>query len=106
MGKIPLIQIWRNKGKILEGIMNSIFTKEHVEEVAEQRMEICNTCPNLDKVGKSCVVPGTSPCCSLCGCSLKLKTRSLSSGCDAGKWDKVMEENEEDQIKQNLNIED
>ena len=34
--KNNIIQIWKSKGQILEGITNSIFKKEDVEEIAEQ----------------------------------------------------------------------
>ena len=76
-----IIQIWKAKGEILEGIANSIFKQEHVEEIAKQRMQVCLSCPFLGKTSADCVIPGTAPCCSECGCCLELKTRSLSSDC-------------------------
>jgi len=81
-----VIRIWKEKGKILEGIKNRIFKNADVEYIAAERMKICATCPFLDKEGSSCIIPGTQPCCGLCGCSLGLKTRALSAECDAHKW--------------------
>jgi len=53
-------------------------------------MKICKECPKIDTVGLTCMVTGTQPCCSVCGCSLALKLRSLDSSCphpDGPKWD-------------------
>ena len=85
--------------------MNNIFKKEHVEEIAEERLAICKTCPFIDLKGSKCAVSGTQPCCSKCGCSLKLKTRSLSSGCgdeENPRWNAVLSEDEEDKLNENL----
>ena len=49
--------IWENKQKILSGIKNLIIKDEFI-----------------------------SSCCSICGCSLKFKTRSLESSCPIDKW--------------------
>jgi hypothetical protein len=103
-----LIQIWKNKGQILEGITNSVFKKEHVEEIAHQRMLICTRCNLFDESGKGCTVPGTQPCCDErfggCGCSLSLKTRALSSECPLDKWKAELTEEEEDQLNQQLGL--
>jgi len=90
-----VIKIWKEKDKILEGIKNKIFKKADVEHIAAERMSICETCPELDTEGSNCMVPGTAPCCSLCGCSMSLKTRALSAGCDAGKWTAILTEDEQ-----------
>lgn len=94
-----LIKIWKNKGAILEGINNRIFKKEHVEEIAKERMDKCDTC---EFKGDQCLIPGTGPCCNLCGCSLSLKIRSLSSFCDNGVWDAVLTQKEEDLLNETL----
>lgn len=104
-----IIRIWKNKGQILEGITNSIFKTEHVEEIAQERLSICKSCELFDESdSKSCVVPGTHPCCNLdkggCGCSLAFKTRSLSSGCPLDKWKAELSEQEEDNLLNTLNI--
>ena len=62
-------------------------------------MHICNRCTYLDLKGKSCLVPGTQPCCSECGCSLEFKTRSLSSECPKGKWKAWLTEEEEEKLE-------
>ena len=94
-------QIWKNKSKILEGLTNKIFKNKYVEFIAKQRMNICTTCPELDTKGDKCLVPLTQPCCSLCGCSLSLKTRSLSSECDLKKWEAVLTLEEEIKLDTN-----
>lgn len=93
-----LTTIWKNRKQILEGIKNSIIRDEFVEEVAEQRMLLCHTCPKKDIKGDTCLMPGTQPCCSLCGCSLSFKVRSLSSDCPAHKWKAVITEEDEDKL--------
>jgi len=99
-----LIEVWKNKNQILEGIMNSVFKKEHVEEVAKLRNAICNDCPDIDTKGTECLAPGTQPCCSLCGCSLTFKTRSMSAECPAGKWKSLMTEEEENVLNDKLGL--
>ena len=105
---MSLIKIWKSRGQILEGIANSVFKKEHVEEIAHQRMLTCKKCNLFDESGKGCMVPGTQPCCDErfggCGCSLSLKTRSLSSECPLKKWESILTEEEEDKLNQNLGI--
>jgi len=93
-----LIQIWKSKGKILEGITNSIFTKDHVEEIAELRQLICDGCPHKSKTG--------IPTCTICGCVLHLKTRSLSSSCDDSRWHAELTQQEEDALNFKLNPDD
>lgn len=103
-----IIKIWKSKGQIIEGITNSIFKKEDVEEIAQHRMQICQDCALLDVQGDGCMVPGTAPCCNEkkggCGCSLSLKTRSLSSECPLGKWKAELTQDEEDKLNQKLGI--
>lgn len=97
-----LIQIWKEKGKILEGIKNSIFKDEHIEEIAAARNEICQECELIDRSGNKCVVPGTKPCCGSCGCSLQFLHRSLSSSCEEGKWQAVLSEEEEEALNEKI----
>lgn len=100
-----LSTLWKNRNQIVEGIKNSIFKKEHIEEVAQERMMICEDCNHLDKEGAKCLVSGTQPCCGKCGCSLRLKLRSLSSGCgdeENPKWNAIISEEEEDLLKESL----
>lgn len=92
----------------MEGITNSIFKKEDVEAIAEQRLTICKSCKLYDDKGVGCTVPITQPCCNEnlggCGCSLSLKTRALSSDCPKGKWKAELTEEEEDLLNQKLGL--
>ena len=103
-----IFKIWKHKGQILEGITNSIFKKEDVEAVAEYRIFVCKNCKLYDESGDGCMVPGTSPCCNEklggCGCSLSLKTRSLSSDCPLKKWKAELSQEEEDLLNQKLGL--
>jgi hypothetical protein len=106
--KNNIISIWKNKGQIIEGITNSVFKREDVEEIAEERMRICRLCPSdlYDESGDGCMIPGTAPCCNQlkggCGCSLGIKTRSLSSSCPKNYWDAELSQQEEDQLNLKL----
>jgi hypothetical protein len=80
-----------------------VFKQEHVEEIAFFRNEICRFCEYVDPVGNKCAVPGTQPCCSECGCSLKFKVRSLSSECPKGFWKAEVTEEEEAVITEQIN---
>jgi len=82
----------------MEGIKNTIIRDQFVEEIAAERMAKCNTCVKRDDEGKSCVMPGTQPCCNLCGCSLSFKTRSLSSSCPDLVWKALISEEDEDKL--------
>jgi hypothetical protein len=93
-----LIRAWKNKGAILEGLKNNVFKKQHVEDVYNHRLQICNGCESIDKTGDNCAMPGTQPCCGECGCSLAIKLRSLSAECDLKKWRAEVSEEEEDAI--------
>lgn len=101
-----ITEIFKNRKLIWEGLKNNIFKTEHVEEIYEQRFEICRVCENLDTTGEGCHVQGTQPCCNKntggCGCSLALKLRSLSSDCPLGKWKAVVTEQEEEMIRQQI----
>jgi hypothetical protein len=96
MGKLE--KIWHNRKQIMEGIKNSVIRDAFVEKIAADRMELCNMCVRKDTEGSSCVMPGTQPCCNLCGCSLTFKTRSLSSECPDLRWKAVITEEDEDKL--------
>lgn len=97
-------KIWKNKWLILEGMFNYYFTRKKIEKIASYRNDICSTCPLIDLKGDSCEMPGTQPCCSDCGCSLKYKTYSMSSACPQGRWFAVMSEEEEDDLNAKLDV--
>lgn len=65
-------------------------------------MAICQGCPNKDDSGQYCYMPGTQPCCNVCGCSLELLLRSLSSECEAGKWKAILTEEQEDELNKQI----
>ena len=106
--KENIIKIWKSKGQIIEGITNSIFKREDVEEIAAERLAICKACKLYDETGDGCFIKGTEPCCDErqggCGCSLQLKIRSLSSSCPLDKWGAVLSEEEEDQLNEKLGL--
>ena len=93
---------FKNRKQILEGIKNKVFKKEHVEAEAAKRWDKCKGCPSVDLKGDKCMVSGTQPCCSECGCSLSLKTRSLSSDCPLGHWGALMDEDLEEILIEEL----
>jgi predicted Zn-ribbon and HTH transcriptional regulator len=57
--------------------LNTIGAKRR--KVAEERMSICQECPELE--------PELARC-KMCGCFMKGKTLFMSSKCPLGKWDK------------------
>lgn len=83
---MSIINVWKTRNQIFEGIKNSIFTKDTVEAISKERVDLCKSCENYDVDGKHCVVPRTGPCCGKCGCSLHLATRSLNYKCPINKW--------------------
>ena len=94
-----LIRILKSRNQILEGVKNKLIKKEHIEEIAAERLAICKQC---EFYNGECAVPGTGPCCGDCGCSLDFKTRSLSSHCPQDKWFAVVSQKEEDQINDSI----
>lgn len=47
------------------------------DELAEERMKVCEVCPHLKKLLNQC---------DLCGCFLDLKVKVLSAQCPIQKW--------------------
>jgi hypothetical protein len=101
-GLAMLSKIWKNKGKILEGVWNSWFPSAYVERVAKKRESLCRRCLLYDRFGESkkAVIKG-APACSVCGCRISYLTRSLSSECSLSEdggvpmWRAEMTEEEE-----------
>ena len=91
--KLSIKQLLKNRHKILEGIKNKVFKKEH-------------ECEYLDTEGNNCAMPGTHPCCADCGCSLSIKLRSLASECPKKKWPAYLTEDEEIKLMQQLEDEE
>lgn len=92
---MELSKVWKNRNLIIEGIKNNLFKKEAIEEIADERMKVCVSCTFIDITGDKCLMPKTNPCCGSCGCSLKLKLRSLASECPEGYWEAVLTDEEE-----------
>ena len=91
---------------ILEALKNTHFPakelKELIDQTAEQRKEICNTCPffspNAEIQGYKPSVPRFDQHCISCGCSIFYKTRCLSCECPQGKWGAVVTEVEDQKL--------
>jgi len=101
MSERKLTKLWSNRTAILEGIKNSVFKTEHIEQIAAERKSICEECPDFDAKGDDCLAPGTQPCCGQCGCSLEFKLRSLSSNCgneEEPRWHALLSQEEEDAL--------
>jgi hypothetical protein len=52
-------------------------TPKVTENVAENRMNICNECPELIKSTKQC---------KQCGCFMSMKVRLEAAKCPLGRW--------------------
>jgi len=50
-------------------------------EIAKERMDICNSCPELIKLTKQC---------KKCGCFMEAKTKLPNASCPLGKWGEVI----------------
>lgn len=113
-------EIWKNKKSIAEGLKNNVFRKQHIEDLAQYRHSICETCiwnskqyqayddvPDVIKDLRDqdwiedCLKPNTENCLN-CSCNIaidsSIKLRSLSSKCPLPepKWEQVLDD--EDQI--------
>ena len=100
-----LIEVWKSRRQIFEGIKNSVFTSETVEAIAQERLAICKACPAIDLKGDLCFVPGTAPCCGICGCHLGWKVRALSEECphsEGPKWKATLTPEEEEEMNEKL----
>jgi len=74
-----------NLAQMAEGYYNLMkkgvgVANEEVEQLAALRMDQCNTCENN---GRPTLVGGK---CTLCGCLMSAKTRSLNAKCPLKKW--------------------
>lgn len=101
-----LIRIWKKKGKILEGIKNSIFKKEDIEVIAQERMIACNNCPYIGRRDEDCEF-GFGPCCTICGCVLGYKLRVMSESCphpDGPLWSAELSEEESEELNKKISL--
>ena len=71
-----------------EGIINSVFVKEEVEKIAEDRNKTCSTCEFDSNVkrAKGNKILRPDHFCGKCGCDLYLKQRALNQQCPLEKW--------------------
>lgn len=99
-----LVQVFQKRNKILEGIYNYYFPRAYIESIARKRLTICQSCDHYDTRGTGCAIPGTHPCCDMCGCSHKFLLRSLSSSCEDGRWQAEMSQEAEDSYREKHNI--
>jgi hypothetical protein len=88
----------KNRKEIINGIKNYCIKRKHIEIIARYRMSICKDCYAYTNNDNGCVVENSQPCCSICGCSLELKTRSLASSCPLGKWNALTTPDQEIQL--------
>lgn len=91
---------------IIEGVKNSVFIKEEVEHIAEERITICRTCPFNSEVERATgtTILRKDEHCLKCGCNLHLKTRALSAQCplDPPRWVSLASDEESQKIMELL----
>lgn len=61
--------------QILDGIKNNIIPNVQINQVARLRMRICKECQ-----------PHNTLNCEVCGCLLKIKTKSEKAKCPKDLW--------------------
>jgi hypothetical protein len=89
--------------QIYEGWRNDLFPpeklKDIINKVSEERLAICNSCPEHSSNKKEYKTVRFDEHCTNCGCTLSAKTKSFSSECPLKKWKAVMTEEQELEIK-------
>jgi hypothetical protein len=74
--------------------------KELIEKTAQERINICLTCPrysaNAKKKGYETIRPDIH--CVECGCTLAAKTKCLSCECPLKKWEAHLTQEQEQQL--------
>ena len=95
-----------NFSQIYEGWKNNLFPaddmKEHIRSVSKERMAICDACEWCSE-NKPKKPRRFDKHCTNCGCVLSAKTKCLSCSCPVGKWEAVMDsQDEEHQLIQNV----
>lgn len=63
--------------EVIEIVKDKVDSVIIDDEIREQRLEICKTCPNY--------IHATSTC-KRCGCFMVAKTHLSSAECPIGKW--------------------
>ena len=94
-----------NFGQIYEGWRNKLIPpadmKDMIQQVSKERVTICNDCPFHSKNHKTPLRPDAH--CTDCGCNLEAKSACLSCSCPQDKWLAVVDQDEEEQLKSNIN---
>lgn len=90
---------------ILEGVWNSIFIRDEIEKIANERQEICKGCPlnsDYQKMFNKYKTFRPDYHCTSCGCNIVTKSRAMSNYCPIGKWMAEMTEEEENELTKKL----
>ena len=94
-----------NFGQIYEGWRNKLIPpadmKDMIQQVSKERVTICNDCPFHSKNHFTPLRPDAH--CTDCGCNLEAKAACLSCSCPQDKWLAVVDQDEEEQLKTNIN---
>jgi hypothetical protein len=96
---------------IIEGAVNSVFIREEIEKISKERLATCAACPfNSENKKKDGTFKTLRPdeYCTLCGCNLQMKTRSLSQICPdhPPRWGAVIKQEEEWELDHVLEMSD
>jgi hypothetical protein len=75
--------------------------KDIIEATSRERLSICEQCPFHSKNHFTPLRPDNH--CTGCGCNLEAKAACLSCGCPDDKWLAVMDEEQEEQLKKQIN---
>ena len=91
---------WRNK------LIPPAHLKNMIELASKSRTDICLGCEHHSEnarrnKGYKTVRPDHH--CVECGCVLSAKTRCLSCACPLKKWEAIMTDVEEEQVKKQIN---
>ena len=94
-----------NFGQIYEGWRNKLVPPAHMKDMIEatskERLSICEQCFFHSKNHKTPLRPDAH--CTDCGCNLEAKTACLSCGCPQDEWLAVVDQDEEEQLKKDIN---
>lgn len=94
-----------NFSQIYEGWRNKLVPpadmKEMIQQVSNERVTICNGCPFHSKNHKTPLRPDAH--CTDCGCNLEAKSACLSCSCPQDKWDAVVNDKQEELLKNEIN---
>jgi len=94
-----------NFSQIYEGWRNKLIPpadmKDMIQQVSKERVTICNDCPFHSKNHSTPLRPDAH--CTDCGCNLEAKSACLSCSCPQDKWLAVVDQDEEEQLKSNIN---